>query len=250
MTKALETGIPALDSSLSRLAPNYLRWGDFIHIHGPSRSGKSLLVYQLVVTCCMPLNHLSDPLRGWNKVAFVLDMDGTFDIDQLHQFLVQRLAKVVPSLSLNLVLDESLKRVHIFRLHSSEQLAATLVRLPRHHSINFPDAVMGMIVVHSLEAFHWIDQFKGEQFKSSTPHGRTTSYQRIFSELDSLRRSYGTVGVISHWGLPGIQNAIDTLQQDIHFRTFHFHLGTDSRTNAATDQSRIFHLPSDWFKMN
>ena len=201
----------------------------------------------------MPLNYLSVPLKGWNKVAFVLDMDGNFDIDQFRQFLVQRLAKVIPSVSLDPVLDECLKRVHIFRIHSTEQLAVTLIRLPRLHSISFPDAVMGMVAIHSLEAFRWIDQFKGEQLKSSTPHGRTTSYQSIFSDLDNLRRSYGAVGVISHWGLPGIQNVIDpsdTLRQDIHFRTFHFHLGIDSRKNAAADQSGIFHLISDWFNMN
>ena len=253
VTQALETCIPALDSCL---APNSLRWGDIIHIHGPSGSGKSLLVYQLLITCCIPLKYLSDDLGGWNKVAFVLDMDGTFDIDQLRLFLVERLAKSVPSASWHQVLGECLKRVHIFRPHSTEQLAATLVHLPRYHSNNFPDAVMGMIVIHSLEAFHWVDQFKAEQLKPSTSPARKTLHQHILTELDNLRRSYGAVGVISHWGLqPGSQDVVsssDTLLDvtSNSFRTFHFHLGADSAKDAAKEQSGIFYLPSDWFNMS
>lgn len=244
----------------SCLAPYSLRWGDIIHIHGPSGSGKSLLVYLLLVTCCIPLNRLSDRFGGWNKVAFVLDMDGSFDIHQLRLFLVERLAKFVPSVSLPQVLAESLKRVHVFRPHSTEQLAATLVHLPRYHSNHFPDAVVGMIVIHSLEAFHWVDQFKAEQLKPSTHHGRNTMHHNILSELDKLRRSYGAVGVISHWGLPGARDVVpssDTLHLNVDsnsqnlFRTFHFHLGVYLGKDVATEkQSGVFYLTPDWFNMS
>jgi len=248
--QALEFCIPALDSCL---APYSLRWGDTIHIHGPSGSGKSLLVYLLLVTCCIPL---TDRLGGWNNVAFVLDMDGSFDIDQFRLFLVERLAKFVPSVSLPQVLAESLKRVHVFRPHSTEQLAATLVHLPRYHSNHFPDSVVGMIVVHSLEAFHWVDQFKAEQLKQSTHLGRKTMHQTILTELDSLRRSYGAVGVISHWGLPGARDVVASSEtlQDVDsnsqnlFRTFHFHLGADLGKDAAIEkQFGVFYLTPDWF---
>jgi hypothetical protein len=185
-------------------------------------------------------------------------MDGTFDIHQFRRFLVERLAKFVPSVSLDQVLDECLNRVHIFRPHSTEQLAATLVHLPRYHSNSFPDSVMpvGMIVIHSLEAFHWVDQFKAEQLKASPPHGRRTMHQNILTELDNLQRSYGAIGIISHWGLPGAQDVVassDPQQPHVHsisrqpFRTFHFHLGADSRRDAATEESGVFYLTSDWF---
>jgi DNA-repair protein XRCC2 len=257
VTQALETRIDALDSCL---ASDSLRWGDIVHIHGPSGSGKSLLVYWLLVACCIPLNYLTDHLGGWSKVAFVLDMDGTFDIDQFRLFLVERLAKSVPSGSLHQVLGECLKRVHIFRPHSTDQLAATLVHLPRYHSNNFPNAVMGMVVIHSLEAFHWVDQFKAEQLKPSTPHTRKTMHQHIFTTLDNLRRSSGAVGVISHWGLPNTQDVVassDTLRElDVAsnspqlFRTICFHLGADLRKDATTEQSGTFYLTSDWFNMS
>jgi DNA-repair protein XRCC2 len=197
----------------------------------------------------MPLNYLSDHLGGWNKVAFVLDMDGTFDIDQFRQFLVEKLAKVVPSFALDSVLADCLERVHIFRPHSTQQLAVTLLHLPRYHSNKFPDAAMGMILIHSLEAFHWVDQFKAEQLRTSTPHGKRTIYQHVLTKLDDLQRSYGAVGIISHWGLPGIQNvtkssdALDVRSNSQ--RTFHFHLGADSRKETATGS--VFHLASDWF---
>ena len=266
VTEELETGIPALDSCLSRHDPDGLRWGDIIHIHGPSGSGKSLLVYLLVVTCCMPLNRLSDFPGGWNKIAFVFDMDGTLDILQFHQFLLARLAKIVPSVSVDPVLSECLKRVHIFRPHSTEELAVTLAHLPKYHSNNFPDAGMGMIVIHSFEAFHWLDQFKAEQLKSLAPSGRSTMLQNILNKLDDLRRSYDAIGIVSHWGLPGIQNVFtssDTLQVDIHinplqrFRTFHFHLAADLNSSKDTaiktaedtlgGTPGIFHLSADWF---
>jgi hypothetical protein len=192
-------------------------------------------------------------------VAFVLDMDGSFDIDQFRLFLVERLAKFVPSVSLPQVLADSLKRVHVFRPHSTEQLAVTLVHLPRYHSNHFPDAVVGMIVIHSLEAFHWVDQFKAEQLKPSTHHGRKTAHQNVLTELDNLRRSYGAVGVISHWGLPGARDVAssDALQLDVDsnsqnlFRTFHFRLGADLGKDAATEkQSGIFYLTPDWFNLS
>jgi DNA-repair protein XRCC2 len=196
----------------------------------------------------MPLKYLSDHLGGWNQVAFVFDMDGTFDIDQFRQFLVEKLSICVPYMSLDPIVTECLKRVHIFRPHSTDQLAATLVHLPRYHSNNFPDAVMGMIVIHSLEAFHWVDQFKAEQLKPST-HGRRTMHQNIFTKLDNLRLSYGAVGVISHWGLqiPSSELQLDHPISPQLFRTFHFHLGADSRREAGTERSGNLYLPSDLF---
>ena len=216
----IETGIPAFDSCLSQATHSGLRPGDVIHIQGPSGSGKTQLSYLLLVACCLP-----SQLGGWNKVAFVLDMDGTFDIGRFHEVLVAKLIKSNSAIAP--VIDDALKRVHLFRPTSTEQLATTLAYLPKYHSKNFPDEVMGMVAIHSLDAFHWVDQFKAEQLPVSL--NRRSIYQIIFTKLAALGRSYGTITLMSHWGLPGNDRSV--ARSAAGPRVFYIQLGSNSTTD-------------------
>ncbi|KDR85103.1 hypothetical protein GALMADRAFT_48443, partial [Galerina marginata CBS 339.88] len=197
------TSIQPLDSYLSPStgAPNVssLKSGDAIYVQGHPGSGKTHILYFLVATCVMPMDHFSVFIGGWNKVAFVIDMDGHFQISRFRDILVSRLQFFLPPQSITPVVEHSLKCVHIFRPTSSDQLSATLAHFPKYHAKHFPNIELGMIAVHSIDALYWLDRFKAEQLRASS---RVVASQSITSTLESLRSSYGLITVSTHWGLP------------------------------------------------
>jgi len=162
-----------------------LNLGDLVHIHGHPASGKTHLLYLLLATCT---------LQG--KAAVVLDMDGRFNISRFTQLLVNPV-------------DRYLKHIHIFRPTSSDQLAVTLAHLPKYHAKYFPDVALGMVAIHSVDSFYWLDRFKAEQLR--LPH---SSLQNISSILETIRLSLGSVVVLTDWGLPQHRQALLQEAQD------------------------------------
>ena len=150
-----------------------------IHIHGHPASGKTHLLYFLLVTC----------LAEWEKAAVVFDMDGRFNISRFRQLLVSRLSTTA-------IVDRCLKNIHIFRPTSSDQLAVSLSHLPKYHAKHFPDIALGIVAIHSVDALTWLDRFKAEQLR--LPH---SSLQNLSSILETVRLSLGSVVVLSDWGL-------------------------------------------------
>ncbi|KAF9532034.1 hypothetical protein CPB83DRAFT_54450 [Crepidotus variabilis] len=194
-----KTGIPALDDHLSHNSPKCLRAGDVIHIQGPTGTGKSHLLYFLVTSCILPLSNLGRDLGGWGKVTFVLDMDGTFDVVRLKDILLDRLqtAGFAPTSTTTLI-QKCLENVHIFRPSSTGQLAITLAYLPKYYLKHFPNASLGLVAIHSIDAFYWLDRFKAETLDIST----SKVYQNVTSMLQIIRQRYGIISIITHWGLP------------------------------------------------
>jgi len=166
------------------LSPSF-NLGDLVHIHGHPASGKTHLLYFLLATCTLPI--------GWDKAAIVFDMDGKFNISRFKQLLVSRLK---PSEATTTIVERCLKHIHIFRPTSSNQLAVTLAHLPKYHAKHFPDIALGMVAIHSVDAFYWLDRFKAEQLR--LPYG---SLQNIYSILETIRFSLGSVVVLTDWGL-------------------------------------------------
>jgi len=150
-----------------------------IHIHGHPASGKTHLLYFLLATC----------LAEWKKAAVVIDMDGRFNISRFKQLLVSRLSSTT-------TVDRCLKKIHIFRPTSSDQLAVSLAHLPKYHAKHFPDIALGIVAIHSFDALTWLDRFKAEQLR--LPHG---GLQNISSILETIRLSLGSVVVLTDWGL-------------------------------------------------
>lgn len=228
----VRTGISALD------AHSRLLFGDVVHIQGPSGSGNTRLLYSLTATCCLPRQYLSCQLGGWDKAAFVFDMDSTFDVCRFQEILVERLGKYSPSVPFAPLVDECLKRLHVFRPTSTEQLAVTLAHLPVHHSSNFLHTDMGLVAIHSVDAFHWVNLFRAEQQHISSSFRKRTPYHNVITELEALRRSFGAIILITHWGLfesnDSVTSAFEMAQSSSHFpntpHTFHLYLPADSRT--------------------
>lgn len=164
--------------------------GDLVHIHGHPASGKTHLLYYLLATCTLPTT------QGWDKAAIIFDMDGKFNISRFKQLLVNRLKSSEPIMP---IVERCLKNMHIFRPTSSDQLAVTLAHLPKYHAKHFPDIALGMVAIHSVDAFYWLDRFKAEQLRlANLPH---SSLQNISSILEALRLSLGSVVVLTDWGL-------------------------------------------------
>jgi DNA-repair protein XRCC2 len=243
----VRTGIPALDSCFSGDAHSRLHFGDVVHVRGASGSGKTRLLYSLTATCCMPRDYLSCQLGGWNKAAFVFDMDATLDVGRFQDILVGRLRKFLPAVPFATLVDECLKRLHIFRPTSTEQLGVTLAHLPVYHSKNFPHADVGMVAIHSFDAFHWVNHFRAEQQQTSPSLSKNVAYHNVITELETLRHSFGAIIFITHWGLFGSNKSVASMFEMARSsvvnpishlsgtsRTFHLYLPGDSTTGPET----------------
>ena len=125
-------------------------------------------------------------------------MDGTFSVRRFHDVLADRLQKSLPFASTASLVEQCMTKMHVFRPASSEQLAVTLAYLPKYHAKHFPDTQMGMVAIHSIDAFYWLDRFKAEQLDGPT----SSSYQNVAIKLEDLRRSHGVITILTHWGLP------------------------------------------------
>ncbi|KAF8912769.1 hypothetical protein CPB84DRAFT_1759460 [Gymnopilus junonius] len=146
----------------------------------------------------MPAHYLSEFVGGWDRAAFIMDLDGHFRISRLHDVLLDRLQALLPSKSVIPVVERCLGRVHIFRPTSSEQLSATLAYLPQYHAKNVQGMDLGMLAVHSIDSFYWLDRFRAEQLYSTSPLSIVS--RNIFSILESLRSCHGFITILIHSG--------------------------------------------------
>jgi len=138
---------------------------------------------------------------GWNKAAFVYDIDGHFSISRFRDIVLYQLHESY-SLSGSMIsphIENCLKLMHIFRPTSSDQLAVSLAHLPLYHSKHLPDFELGLIAIHSLDAFYWIDRYHTEQARTSP--GNFLS-PKLASILDKIRHLYGMFVLLTVWGLP------------------------------------------------
>ena len=250
------TGIPGLDAHLLSNASHHrpsssssLNRGDVLEIQGPAASGKTQLLYHLVMKCILPhevfLTHSGDPsshlsrliyIGGWEKAAIVMDSDGRWSMRRLQHLLLKRLEYLFPQNrekyepQLEDLVSESLRRVHIFRPTSMFSLAATLLRLPTYLSERLPDYEMALLVIDSISAFYWVDRYNLEQQqRSSDKKDKEISHPlgHVLMAIQELRLKYGQVTVMTNWGLiPAARsNATQTQEgtQEVHASTSPFY---------------------------
>lgn len=159
--------------------------GHLIHIHGHPGSGKTHILYYLLASC--------------TGAAIVFDMDGKFSMSRFKHLLLSSKVRRIEALRIEGRTPDKAKNldhIHIFRPTSSDQLAVTLAHLPKYHAKHFPDMALEMVAIHSLDAFYWLDRFKAEQLQSPNH-----SLQNIYSILQTIRFTLGSVVVLTDWGL-------------------------------------------------
>jgi len=148
---------------------------------------------------------------GGNEMAAVVyDTDASFDVARLHQLLLNRLSLVLPN-NLEMVrrlVEESLRRLHIFRPTSLLQLATSLVHLPLYHRLRIPEHEIGLLAVDSVSAFYWSDRFIAEQMRNvpqiaqeGPDPASVNPLQHVLVALGRLRLSHAPFIILTNWGL-------------------------------------------------
>ncbi|RPD64906.1 hypothetical protein L227DRAFT_650053 [Lentinus tigrinus ALCF2SS1-6] len=214
------TFIPVLDAHLSsvnsrRASHNWpLNQGDVLEIQGPATSGKTHLLYHLLVTCLMPRSYNGKELGGWGKAAVFFDTDDKLNISRLYTLLLSRMRRLIgseditdASVPLEDVASQRLENLHIFRPTSSVQLAINLLHLPKYHATEprLRDKEIGLLVIDSLSAFYWRDRYTLEQLREAadgTAQGLPPNpLHHVLRALQRFRTSHRPVILLANWGL-------------------------------------------------
>lgn len=189
------TLIPALNDQFHR--------GDIVELQGPAASGKSHLLYYMLINCVLH----SSKLSGWGKAAILFDTDHKFDVRRFAQLLRSRARRLLPmdSPALDAIVTKALDSLHVFQPSSSHQLTATIHHLPAYLATNLPDADLGILAIDSITAFHWPDRYNHEQIRSANAnHASLRSLNpssHVFTSLRSLTQSHGPLILLSNWDL-------------------------------------------------
>lgn len=211
------TCIPDLDAHLVATAapdvplisPASLQHGDVLEITGAPKSGKTHLLYWLVMNCILPREILVHSpgrnaeqvsLGGWGKLAVVCDCDGRWDARRLYTLLVSRLAQFERDNEASLpqpaadIAREAMKKLVLYRLgdaSSSLPLVAALHALPTYLRTTWPDNELGLLAVDSLSATLWQDRMRYDGEAHAQP-----------SVLRALAAIHAPVTVLTTWTLP------------------------------------------------
>lgn len=237
-----QTFVPALDMHLSSVNTRRtsrtwpLNQGDVVEIQGPAASGKTHLLYHMLVTCLIPRQHEGKDIAGWGKAAVLFDTDARFSITRLHRLLVSRLCRL---LDLDSAVDSSviaedlanqcLKNLHVFHPASSLQLAITLLHLPRYHSTNprLQEQEIGILAIDSLSAFYWRDRYALEQLRdaadSSSENLSPNHLHHVVMALQRFRHSHRPVILLTNWGLNSLVKPAGTGESANTFYRQHLH---------------------------
>ncbi|KAF9452668.1 hypothetical protein P691DRAFT_794355 [Macrolepiota fuliginosa MF-IS2] len=169
-------------------------------------SGKTHLLYYILITCILPPSDSSVKLDGWGKSAVIFDSDRKFDVQRFTQLLRSRARRLLPlsPSAIEAITTRALDLLHVFRPTSSHQLAATIQHLPMYLATNLPEADLGILAVDSITAFYWPDRHLLEQIRSGN-YGRTLT--RSLNPLDHVL-SHGPLVLLTSWNLstsPGPQ---------------------------------------------
>ncbi|KAF8078510.1 hypothetical protein FPV67DRAFT_58739 [Lyophyllum atratum] len=247
------THIPALDAHLFSTAKNpmsgsSLRRGDVVEIQGAPSSGKTHLLYHLLIHCITPSN-----LGGWGKVGIVFDMDHSFDVVRFNHLLLGHLTRLLAG-GASVIGSIALERLRIFRPSSSLQLSVTISHLAEYHSVHFPNEEIGLVAIDSMSAHYWPDRFVVEQMRTATSaeHRREAEthvppLQHVLLALESFRRTHSPVTILTNWGLHSASN-IDPFLYRQHLHPFpapfpHSHPATIRRDTNAPILAFQEHMP-------
>ncbi|CAL9697802.1 unnamed protein product [Knipowitschia caucasica] len=128
--------------------------GEVVEISGPEGTGKTALLYHLLIGCLLPLS--AGGLEV--SVAFV-DTDHSLDMIRLVSLLDQRLHTAVPPADLEeSLLRSCLSRLFVLHCSSSSQLLLTLHFLETTITTR---PGLSLLLIDSISAFYWLDRAEG-----------------------------------------------------------------------------------------
>lgn len=176
-----------------------LHRGDVIEIQGPAASGKTHLLYHIL------LSFLVSPDADAEEqiAAVVYDTDTSFDIQRFRHLLLSRISRL-PSRTLDPheSVRRSLARLHVFRPTSLTQLAASIANLPAHHSSHMLNQEIAVLAIDSISSFYWPDRFSAEQLRNFAPEkAKAPPLHHVCSAIQSVRRSHAPLVVLTNWAL-------------------------------------------------
>ncbi|KAF8337899.1 uncharacterized protein EI90DRAFT_2967752 [Cantharellus anzutake] len=233
------TCIDDLDDHIRRALPELttdastLNRGDVFEIHGSHGSGKTHLLYFIVMTCVLPYSAIlrhnglteSFELGGKEKAVIAVDCDRQWSTDRINELvshyvrkriewtlaqesieISRELSSIIGSLAKD-ISDQSLRRLHIFRPSSPLQLAATLASIPNFHATSTPDQEICMLMIDSLTAFRWPDLGTSEHNvrsqNGSSLHAEVPIKQ-VTDCIQALRESLGVVTFVTRLTVPAL----------------------------------------------
>jgi len=221
---------PASTVDLTAKKPSFtspLRRGDVIEIQGAPSSGKTHLLYHLLIDCITPPTHHSTSLGGWGKAGIVFDMDHSFHIDRFNRLLLGRLTRLLGggASDIESLAQQSLERLRIFRPRSSLQLSVTISHLAEYHFDYLAEEEIGIVAIDSMSTYYWPDRFVANQMRTGTTsvengkegQSHMPPLRHVLLALESFRRTHSPIIVLTNWGLHSASNSNPFLyRQHLH----------------------------------
>ncbi|XP_015281835.1 PREDICTED: DNA repair protein XRCC2 isoform X2 [Gekko japonicus] len=166
-------------SSLKKLEPclfaeeGYPIHGDVVEFHGPEGTGKTEMLYHLIVRCILP------KAGGGLEVSLLfIDTDFHFDMLRLVTVLEHSLCQSSEEL-----IKQCLGRFFLVTCNSSAQLLLTLYSL-ENMFCSHPS--LCLLMIDSMSAFYWIDRANGGENLSL----QEANLRRCVQCLEKLIREY------------------------------------------------------------
>ncbi|NXU56141.1 XRCC2 protein, partial [Turnix velox] len=122
--------------------------GDVIEFHGPEGTGKTEMLYRLIVRCIIPKSG-----GGLEVEVMFIDTDYHFDMLRLVTILENRLEQRTEEM-----IKQCLGRLFLVNCNSSTQLLLTLYSLENMFCTH---PSLCLLILDSLSAFYWIDRSNG-----------------------------------------------------------------------------------------
>lgn len=176
--------------SLNNLEPNIFTLSELpsprqvIEITGDSNTGKTHLLMEFIVRCVLPAR-----FGGCEADVFFIDTEHHFQIFKLAAMLEKHLRntslhsispKDLNSDETRTIINTSLKRCHILKCHSPEQLQLAIFGLDRMFRENSSAALLAL---DSVSTFYWLE--------SSTPIRMDTYAKTLIGKLANVTRHHG-----------------------------------------------------------
>ena len=213
-----------------------LRRGDVIEIQGASGSGKTQLLYFIVLTTLLPFDlpleyrprvSSTKPAQtafkvqnlligGRGKSVILCDCDSRWSLSRLHSMIVcylQGRLKQGPfnisnastyelRPSLEQFAENLLRYLHIFRPASTIALAATLRCLPSYHTRNMRDEDIFMLIIDPINPLYWHDRWTVEAADANQPRPvARPPLQAAISALHNLISVYKPITLLTNHAL-------------------------------------------------